>query len=773
MSLNLVPRRLRVMIPAAVAAAILLVGIIQAAPKKDVSEKYFQRIATFPVFLNICEADNQDCIGEESYAEILAPSEDGQTVVYIGKHEDDGIIGFVDIKNPSNPKSAGVIEVAGEPTSVAVAGEYALVAVNTSADYINTSGVLHVVNIKTQTIVRTMPLGGQPDSVAVSPDGRYAAIAIENERDEDLGSGAPPQAPAGYLVIVDIGARWFHWKNKWQRPVSEWELRKVDLTGLADLYPEDPEPEYVDINALNVAVVTLQENNHAVLVYLPTGKVIKDFSLGTVKLTQIDATEDGVINQTESLNDVLREPDAVAWTSLLTFGTANEGDLDGGSRGFSIFGVNGKVLYDSGNELEHLMARVGHYPESRSENKGSEPEGIKYDRFGSDGFLFVGAERASTVAVYKFDRWGQPNFHQVLPGGLGPEGLTTIPSRGLMMTSSENDDRGGTFRSVITIYQLQKKDPTYPTLVSDDRPDGTPIPWAGLSALASDPKDSKKAYTVHDSYFAQSRIFALDMSETPPVITDEIVLKEGGSTVDLDPEGIAVRSDGTFWVATEGAGNCNGATCPGSATPNQIIKVDKDGKILMRVGLPTGLALAQRSNGFEGVTVTGTVDIDEVVYVAFQRAWTAAGDIDGLQTRIGRYDVKTGAWTFAYYTLEMSETDAASDWIGLSEITAVDDKTFVVIERDKQAGLDAKIKRLYKFSTNGVTFKSWDAALEIVPKTLVRDVLPDMAAPNGAVIEKLEGFMIQKGKGWIITDNDGTDDSAGETQLINLGPLGL
>lgn len=770
-------RALRGAWPAALAA--LLVASLTAPPvvqahgwkKWKKQEQYFQRVSTFPVYLNVCEADDEDCINLESYAEILTPSEDGKTLIYVGRHDGNGIVGFVDIKNPSKPKPAGFLDVDGEPTSVAVAGDYALVAVNTRLDFVNPSGQLLVIDIASRAVVRTMELGGQPDSVAVSPDGQYAAIAIENERDEEFGDGAPPQLPAGYLMIVDIGSKRYHWKNKWQRPVSQWELRKVNLTGLADLYPEDPEPEYVDINEANFAVVTLQENNHIVIVHLPTGKVVQDFSAGSVDLTQIDATEDDVINQTDSLNDVLREPDAVAWTSLLTLATANEGDLDGGSRGFSIFGANGKVLYDSGNALEHVITSVGQHPESRSENKGSEPEAVKYETYGSDKFLFVGSERSSTVAVHKLDWLGRPEFHQILPGGWGPEGLTTISSRGLMATSSENDERAATFRSVITIYQLQKKDPAYPTVVSADRPDGTPIPWAGLSALAADPMNRKRAYTVYDAYFAQSRIFTLDMSETPPVITKETVLMENGATVDLDLEGIAVRSNGSFWVATEGAGNCNGATCPASATPNQIIQVDKDGTVLARVNLPAGLALAQRSNGFEGVTVTGTVDIDEVVYVAFQRAWTAAGDVDGLQTRIGRYDVAADEWTFAYYTLDMSETNNAGDWVGLSEITAINDTTFVVIERDKQAGSDAKIKKLYQFTTNGVTFKPWnDAALEIVPKTLVRDVLPDMAAPNGAVIEKLEGFMVLRdGTSWIVTDNDGTEDVAGETQLINLG----
>ena len=39
--------------------------------------------------------------------------------------------------------------------------------------------------------------------------------------------------------------------------------------------------------------------------------------------------------------------------------TANEGDYDGGSRGFTIFNLDGSVFYDSGNEFEHLAARFG------------------------------------------------------------------------------------------------------------------------------------------------------------------------------------------------------------------------------------------------------------------------------------------------------------------------------------------------------------------------------------------------------------------------------
>jgi hypothetical protein len=771
-----------------------LIGTASAEPGKAKGPKsgdlYFQREAGYPVFLNACAYKSgdpvayEDCINDSSYAEILAPSEDGNTVVYIGARfgpdpEEDpeyffGIVGFLDITDPSNPVGLGVIEMPDvEPTSVGIVGDYALVAVDTSPNFVAPSGELRVIHIPTQTLVRTMQLGGQPDSVAISPDKKYAAIAIENQRDEDFEptDGAPPQAPGGLLVIVDIGPK-AHPKNGLQVDPNNFSLRTVSLMGYADLFPNDPETEYVDINHSNIAAITLQENNHIVLVNLVSGNVIGHFSAGAADLTQIDVIDEAdegdaaLITQTASLDDVLREPDAIAWISQALMATADEGDLDGGSRGFTIFDKDGEVVYASGNEFEHLAARIGHYPDRRSDAKGTEPEGATADQFGPDMFLFIASERASFVGVYKVGPGGQPIFHQVLPGGMGPEGLTTVPSRGLFMTSSENDARALTFRSLITIYELKDEPPSYPTIVSADRANGVPIPWAGLSGLANDPWDPTKAYTIYDSFFLESRIFVIDMSQTPPVITEEIPLIEGGSTVNLDPEGIAVRSDGTFWLATEGAGNG-----PGAASPNQLIKVDTDGTVLSRVSLPAALNLQQRSNGFEGVTVTGTVGVDEVVYVAFQRAWTLAGDADGNETRIGRYDVAADAWTFAYYPLDPVETTAAGDWIGLSELTYVGNDTFVVIERDKQNGLDAFVKRLYQFSVAGVEFKPTGEALETLSKTLLRDVLPDMAAPNGAVIEKLEGFMKIGDDGWIVVDNDGTDDSNGETQLIKLPGL--
>ncbi len=736
----------------------------------------FKRIATYPVFLNTCAGEPAECVDEETVAEIAAVSSDGRTVAYTDGATEK--IGFVDITVPDVPVGMGVIAVGGEPTAVAITGPYALAGVNTSEDFVNTSGHLSVIHIPTMTVVRTIDLGGQPDSVAVSKSGRFAAVAIENERNEDLCVGGMsdgqevdedvceadggklgwlPQMPAGFVVIVDLLG-----------DPRSWSTRDVELTGVADLFPTDPEPEFVSISDSNIAAVTLQENNHVVLIDLPSGTVVGDFSAGTTDLTEIDTSENDLIEPNSGLTELAREPDAVTWIGTRLLATADEGDLLGGSRGFTIFDTRGAVVYSAGNEVEHVVTRVGHYPEDRSENKGSEPEGVAFGTYGTQNLLFVGSERSSVVLVYEIEGDGSATYRQVLPGGVGPEGLLPIPERSLFVTASEEDDRGGKFRAGLTIYEWSPGAPAYPTILSGDRTDGTPIPWAALSALAGDPDNPCQAFTVYDSFYRESRIFEIDACSEPAMITREIVLRTAdGGTLDLDPEGLNVRALGTgFWVASEGNATCTEVgVCEGRL--NLLVKTDRRGNVVEQIELPDAVNDRQIRFGFEGVTSTGVGD-SELVYVAFQREWL---EDPARHVRIGRYEVKTGEWTFFYYPLDPRESPFGG-WVGLSEITAIDDTTFLVLERDNQAGTDARIKRIYKVSIDGVEPQSQGGEFPVLTKTLVRDILPDLASANGSVIEKVEGHaVLANGDSIIVTDNDGVDDSSGETQYQNLGVI--
>ena len=60
------------------------------------------------------------------------------------------------------------------------------VGINTSESYVNPTGKLVVIDLETKEVARETDLGGQPDSVVVTPDGSFVAVAIENERNEDI-----------------------------------------------------------------------------------------------------------------------------------------------------------------------------------------------------------------------------------------------------------------------------------------------------------------------------------------------------------------------------------------------------------------------------------------------------------------------------------------------------------------------------------------------------------------------------------------------------------
>lgn len=199
----------------------------------------------------------------------------------------------------------------------------------------------------------------------------------------------------------------------------------------------------------------------------------RDFPAGTVDLTQVDATDErpNQIVFNETLAGVLREPDGVTWISNHQFVTANEGDFEGGSRGFTVFDSNGGVAWEAGNRLDHAVAAIGHYPDRRSDAKGNEPENAESARFGRTDHLFIASERASIITVYDLSTPNAPALKQLLPTGAAPEGVLAIPSRDLLVTASESDSREDAVRSSVSLYAYQQAAPTYPTIASADRSD--------------------------------------------------------------------------------------------------------------------------------------------------------------------------------------------------------------------------------------------------------------------------------------------------------------
>jgi hypothetical protein len=718
------------------ATAGALAGVAAAFGAGPAGADVFNRIASFPVTANLPEGADP---ATETAPEIVAATPDGMTLVYTDSPLE--ALGFVGIGDPAAPEALGALALDGEPTSVAVAGGVALVGINTSESYVSPSGHLLAVNVADRAEVDRCDLPGQPDSVAVAPDGGFLAVAIENERDEDLDDGAIPQLPAGAVWMVDLTPEGL--------PDCD-TARTADVTGLADVAPSDPEPEYVDINAEGEVVVTLQENNH-IVVLSAAGEVLSHFSAGAVDLEGIDATDrDGAVRGALRFEEAqpgrLREPDAAAWIDADHFATANEGDYEGGSRSWTIFRQDGTVVHEAGTSFERAIVEIGHYPDRRSDAKGVEPESVDFAVIDGTPMLFVGAERASVVGVYDLSDPAAPVLTQLLPSGVGPEGYAVIPERGLLATANEGDllEDGGA-RAHVMLYAWQEGEAAYPQITSA----GTEelLGWGALSGLAW---DGEALFAVSDSVYAgQPRIFRIDPSARPARIAGAIDVTRGGHPAQkLDLEGIAPDGEGGFWLASEGRSD--------RLVPHALYRVDATGEIREEIALPPELLSVERRFGMEGVTRVGGT-----LYVAVQREW--ADDPEN-HVKLLSYDIEAGEWGVAHYPLE----PAGTGWVGLSEVVAHDGFLYL-LERDNQIGEAAAVKRITRVALDVLEFAPLGETPPVAAKELVRDLLPDLRAAGGYVLDKVEGMAVgPDGSAWIVTDNDGVDDHSGETMFFSV-----
>lgn len=722
----------------------------------------FQRIAHFPVYLN-------SQYEHKTSAQMVAATVDGNTLVYTDRALEG--IGLVDIRNPAAPAKSVIIPLGAEPTAVVVRGDQLLVTLDTSLDFVNVSGKLVLIDLITRQQQGSIELSGQPDAMALSPDGRFVAIVIENRRDPNLNNGESVQAPAGLLQIVDVSGA-----------LAEWASTEVSLTGLAGLLADDPEPVSVDINSNNIAVVTLQKNNHIVLVNLSDGSVLRHFSAGQLDFKQVDLKQDGVIAMSQNQAGVLREPDGVRWLDTERFATA---DVKGGHGGFTIFDRNGKVLFEPAENFSHIVAQHGHFPERLSATKRLQSESLEFVQYADQALLLVGFERAGALLVYRLSANNRVEFVQLLPSGVSPHGLLALPGRELLVSAASDDDRNQHIRSGLTLYQLQQGAVAYPTIVSGTDADGLPIGFGALSGLAMDALDSSIAYTLADAFYRSSRIFELDISRAPALIRRAIVITDSKgvlvaenvgmvnaddvNSVNIDPEGITRAAAGGFWIAAEGKGDWTGS--PAFEYPNYLLRVSSAGVIEQLVKLPDAVAQRQRDAGFEGVASVMDGNV-EMLYVAFQGEWD--GDTSNF-VRIGQYNTLTDAWKFFNYALDRVDP-ALGGKVGLSDICALSNQELIVIERDNNSGLRAGIKRLYKFSIAGLEAETDDGTKNVhfpeLNKVLVVDLLDRLKATGGAVLEKIEGVTLTPdGTLLIVNDNDGVGRSNGETQLLRLKGL--
>lgn len=138
-----------------------------------------------------------------------------------------------------------------------------------------------------------------------------------------------------------------------------------------------------------------------------------------------------------------------------------------GGRSFSIRKPSGELVYDSGDDLEQRTA--GLVPatfnsngtadtfDTRSDNKGPEPEGLALGKIAGRTYAFIGLERTGGIMVYDISRPESPTFvtyANTTPTDLAPEGVLFIKRKDspngkpLLVVSHE-------VSNTVTIFQIE------------------------------------------------------------------------------------------------------------------------------------------------------------------------------------------------------------------------------------------------------------------------------------------------------------------------------
>lgn len=421
-------------------------------------------------------------------------------------------IDVLDLTDPAHPTRAmqiSLTEHGTELNSVSVRGTRAVAALGCPGCEV--TGRLVILDLDGR-ITGSVVVGASPDSVEISPDGRFAVSANEGEL-------KGTDDPEGSVSIVDLDTQ----------IVTTIDFRALDVAPPPGLHRAGPpgtpmsrdlEPEYVAISPdSTTAWVTLQEASGLAIVDLRTATLVDVVALGArPPLTAaFDASDrDGGIHLQRWPVHSMYQPDQIAafahdgatWLVTANEGdsrdgkqwseetrvaelsldpiafpdaadlqrperlgrlktTTMRGDIDGdgdhdqifafGSRSLAIWSARGELVWDSGDAIARLFA--AQHPtrfnsqgqpssfDSRSDDKGCEPEGVTLGEIAGRRYAFVTLERAGGVTAWDLTDPRSPVYagygHSIQPDGdLKADTAGDIAPEGVAFVSAEHSPTG-------------------------------------------------------------------------------------------------------------------------------------------------------------------------------------------------------------------------------------------------------------------------------------------------------------------------------------------
>lgn len=148
--------------------------------------------------------------------------------------------------------------------------------------------------------------------------------------------------------------------------------------------------------------------------------------------------------------------------------TDGDGDVDElysyGARSFTIWNEAGEIVWDSGDQIEQYIAE--NHPnffncnsgkaskaDSRSDDKGPEPESITVGKVGESYYAFVGLERQGGILIYNITNPSAPVFDSYVHSMNETTGLMTdIAPEGILFLSSA--DNHSNYDVVISSHEV-------------------------------------------------------------------------------------------------------------------------------------------------------------------------------------------------------------------------------------------------------------------------------------------------------------------------------
>ena len=140
-----------------------------------------------------------------------------------------------------------------------------------------------------------------------------------------------------------------------------------------------------------------------------------------------------------------------------------------GSRSMSIFdGTTGALIWDSGDQLEQMFAKVApeyfnwnakkakFKRETRSADKGCEPENVTIGMVGDKRYAFLGLERMSGIVVFDITDVNEPKIvdYYLDPKDRGPEGVLFVPADKSPIPGQALLIVGYEYSKTLTIYKV-------------------------------------------------------------------------------------------------------------------------------------------------------------------------------------------------------------------------------------------------------------------------------------------------------------------------------